>query len=89
MNTSKVVQVAATGDVTTRDSYLRAVTLTAAADAASLTVRAGGSGGTVVLTVKAAIGATAVVDDLHDGACESGIHVTLTGTDPVATLVYV
>jgi hypothetical protein len=39
---SQIKQVSATGDVTTRSAFLRAVTLTAGSDAATLTVKAGG-----------------------------------------------
>ena len=82
-------QVSATGDVTTRDAFLRSVTLTAGSDAATLTVKAGGASGTTVLTVKAAAGTTAVVTDVHDALCADGIHATLAGTGPVASIVYV
>ena len=53
MNVANIARVTATGDVTTSDSYLRSVVLTSgAAAAAVLTVRVGGSGGTVVLTLR-------------------------------------
>lgn len=88
MRTSQIQQVSATGDVTTRDAYLRSASLTAGADAATLTVRAGGSGGTVILTVKAAANTTAAVPAIADAYCADGIHATLAGTSPVASLVY-
>lgn len=88
MRTSTITQASATGDVTTVTSYLRAAVLTAGSDQATLTVRAGGSTGTVVLTVKAAANATAEVAALADAQCGDGIHVTLSGTGPVASLVY-
>lgn len=88
MGDSQIKAVSATGDITTADAYLKAVSITAAADAASVTVKSGGSGGTTVLVVKAAIGATAVVPNLHDAYCADGIHVTLSGTGPSATVVF-
>lgn len=88
MRLSQIKEVSATGDVSTDDSNLRAVTLTGGSAAATLTVKRGGSGGTTVLTVKAAIDTTVSVADLHDGACAGGIHATLTGTGAVATFVY-
>lgn len=89
MNTSNISRVTATGDVTTVDSYLRGVTLTAGSDAATLTVRAGGSGGTVILTLKAAANTSVVVPRLTDVYCDGGIHATFSGTSPEASLVFV
>lgn len=88
METSQISEVSATGDVTTVGTYLRAATLTAGSDAATLTVTAGGSAGTTVLTLKAAAD-TSVVADLHGAYCAGGVHADLSGTGPVATLVYV
>lgn len=88
MNPSSIKRVTATGDVTTVTSYLRAVVLTAGADAATATVRAGGASGTVVLVVKAAIATTVPSGDLHDALCAGGIHVTVGGTTPDVTFVY-
>jgi hypothetical protein len=87
MKASRIEQVDATGDVTTTATYLRAVTLTAAAAAATLELRSGGSGGDVRLTLSVAAETTLVVPDLHD-AVFSGLHATLTGADAVATIVY-
>lgn len=87
MRASAIKQVNATGDVTTDDTYLRGVNLTAGADAASVTVRAGGSGGTVIETVKAAAGTTVEVT-LYDAYCGGGVHATFTGTSPVATFIW-
>lgn len=87
MRTSTVKQVSATGDVTTASTHVRSVSLTAGSDAATLTVKAGGSGGTTVLTVKAAASTTVEVS-LYDSLCAGGVHATLAGTGPVATFVY-
>lgn len=88
MMPSQIVQVAATADITTRDAYLSSVTLSGGSDAAVLTVKAGGSGGTTILVVKAAIATTVAVPDLHDSFCGDGIHATLTGTAPSATFTF-
>lgn len=88
MDVAQIKRVTATGDVTTDTSYLHSVTLTAGADAASVTVRSGGSGGTVVLVVKAAIGITVSVPLGAAAACPDGIHATVTGTTPDVTFVY-
>lgn len=87
MKASAIKQVGATGDVTTVDTFLRGASLTAGSDAATLTVKAGGSGGTTVLTVKAAASTTVEVP-LFDASCGGGVHATLAGTGPVATFVY-
>lgn len=89
MNPSQIKQVSATGDVTTHDSYLRAVTLTGdGTNVPTLTIRAGGSSGTVILSVRATATATVSISDLHDAFCGDGIHATVTGTGAVATFVY-
>ena len=78
----------ATGDITTQDAILHAVTLTPAAAASTVTVRAGGSGGTVILTLAApASGNSSVVSGLRV-PCADGIHVTLSGTSAEASVVY-
>lgn len=87
MKGSQIKQLDATGDVTTASTYLRSVSLTAGSDAATATVKVGGSGGTTVLTVKAAANSTVDVP-VHDAYCSGGVHVTLAGTGPVATFVY-
>lgn len=88
MDAAQIKRVTATGDVTTVTSYLRSVVLTAGADAASATVRSGGSGGTVVLVIKAGIGLTESAVLGAAAACPGGIHVTVTGTTPDVSLVY-
>lgn len=87
MKGTKLTQVSATGDVTTVGTYVRSVVLTGGSDAATCTVKAGGSSGTTVLTVKAAANTTVEVA-LHDGFCAGGVHATLAGTGPVATFAY-
>lgn len=87
MKGSLIKQLNATGDVTTASTYLRSVSLTGGSDAATATVKAGGSGGTTVLTVKAAANTTVEVP-VYDAYCAGGVHVTFAGTGPVASFVY-
>lgn len=90
MRASAAKEVTATGDVTTVDTYLRGVSLTGGTAATTLTVKAGGSGGTTVLVVKAGIDATVQVP-LHDAACGGGVHATVAqgaGSGASATFVY-
>jgi hypothetical protein len=83
---SKVVT--ATGDITTADAYLRGVVLTAAADAATVTVKRGGSSGVNVLVLAAAIGTSASAHFTADVDCPDGIHVAVTGTTPSVSVIY-
>lgn len=87
MSPSKIVQASATGDITTDTAHVRAVVLTAGSDAASVVVKAGGSGGTTVLTLKAAA-STSVWAGLCEAHCSGGVHVTLTGTGPTVSVVF-
>ncbi len=84
---SSMLRVTATGDIVGFTAYLRGVSLTAGSDAATATVRAGGSGGTVILTLKAAASST-IFAPISNVQCSSGIHVTLTGTGPESSVVY-
>lgn len=84
---AKIKQLSATGDVTTESSYLKAVVLTGGSAASSVDVKSGGSGGTTVLTVDAAIDTTVPVD-CHDAFLADGIHATLSGTGALVTFVY-
>lgn len=88
MTAGIIEQLGSTGDVVTTSAPLYAVVLTAGSDAATLTVKAGGSGGTTILTVKAAASTTVAVPGLSGVLCPGGIHATLAGTSPVATFVY-
>lgn len=88
MNSSNIVQATGTGDITTASGYLRSVVLTAAAATSTVVVRAGGSGGTIVLTLSAVANTSAPSGDLHDAQCVGGIHVTLTGSGALATVVH-
>lgn len=88
MSPSQILSRTATGDVTTGDAYIRSVSLTAGADAATAIVKAGGSSGTQILKLAAPIGTTVVSGDLGDAFCKAGIHVALTGTSPACTTVW-
>jgi hypothetical protein len=57
-------------------------------DAATVTVKAGGSSGTTILVVKAAANATATAPLNVGVPCSGGIHATLAGTSPNAAFVY-
>lgn len=65
---------------------VHSVVLTAGSDAATLTLRSGGSGGAVFLVLKAATNTTTA----HTFACAAAyygqLHATLAGTGPVATI---
>ena len=87
MKQSNVLHVTATGDVVTASAVLRGVVLSGGADAATAVIKAGGSSGTTILTVKAAI-ATTVSVPIADVYCAGGIHVTITGTTPPCTVIY-
>lgn len=87
MDPSQIKHITATGDIITTTAYLREVVLTGGSDAATAVVKAGGSGGTTILTVKASATETRIVP-LTDVLCGSGIHVTLTGTSPTCSVTY-
>lgn len=88
---STLKQVAATGDVVTgADVYrLYSVTVSAAADAASCVIK-DTSGGSALLTVKAAIGTTATwrAGDPEGVFIGTTIHATVTGTSPAVNVEY-
>jgi hypothetical protein len=88
VSATQIKAVAATGDITTANAYLRSVVLTGGSDAATVVVRAGGSGGTVILTLKAATASTAPQAVFGRAYCGAGIHVTVTGTAPAVTVEY-
>lgn len=89
-NARDLVEVSATGDVTTAvPAYLHSVTLTAGSDTASLVIR-DGSSNAARLTLEAATGTTTVT--WHAGSegvlFGTALHATLTGTGPVASIEY-
>lgn len=66
-----------------------AITLTAGSDAASVTVKSGGSSGTTVLTLKAAADTTVVFAPAAPFTVGTSGYLTFTGTSPVASVMYV
>lgn len=87
MNVSNIKRLTATGDVTAVTSYLRGVVLTADDVAGVLVIKAGGSGGTTILTLKAAIDTSAPFT-CDPVLCAGGIHATLTGAGAEASFIY-
>lgn len=87
-NSSNILERNSSGDITTSSASLRGVVLTAGSDAATVAVRAGGSGGTVILTLKAATATSEPTGYIPDVLCSGGIHVTLTGTGPTVAVIY-
>lgn len=73
-----------TGSFHTGPGVCYGISLTAAAAAASATIRLDGSGGTVVVVIKAAVETTAVWFP-PCGVHFSDLHVTLAGTGAEAT----
>jgi len=88
MRPGQAVAVAATGDITTASTNLLAVHLAAGADAATVVVKAGGSGGTTILKLAALAGDSVGGPVGAAVLCSGGIHVTVTGTAPSITVVY-
>lgn len=88
MNAANLKLVTATAVITAADAYLHAVVITAGADAATATIKAGGASGTTILVLNAAIGVTVSSGYLGDVVCPSGIHVTITGTTPSVSVSY-
>ena len=77
-----------TGSVTTKQAVLTGFTLRAEADAATATI-ADGSGGTPVMVLSGAAGVSVSAHIPEGGIeCPSGIHVTITGTTPDASIQY-
>lgn len=88
---SNLKEVSATGDVVTgADSYrLHSVTVSAAADAASVVIK-DTSGGAALVTVKAAIQTTVTwrAGDPKGVFIGTTIHATVTGTAPAVDIEY-
>lgn len=76
------VSGAATATLDSGDGWLLSCSITAAADAATAVVRTGGSSGTIICKLAAAIGTTAE-RQFVSGVPYSNLHVTITGTSPV------
>lgn len=86
MRVAQPTRITATGTVYAGPGYVMGLLLTAGADAASATLRAGGPTGTVVLTIKAAAGSSVSFAPAAAAAVPD-LHVTLTGTSPELTVL--
>lgn len=88
---STLKQVTATGDVVTgADGYrLHSVTISAAADAATVVIK-DTSGGATILTLKAPIQTTTTwcAGDPKGAFIGTTIHATVTGTSPLINVEY-
>lgn len=71
----------ATATADANEGFLLSAGLTAGADAATITIRTGGSGGTIIAKLGAAIGLSSQ-RMLVKGVPYSNLHVTITGTTP-------
>jgi hypothetical protein len=79
--TARSFQGTATGTADAGDGYLLSASVCGAADAATITVRSGGSGGTVLCKVGAGVGLSQT-RRYTVGVPYSNLHVTVTGTTP-------
>jgi hypothetical protein len=71
----------ATGQADAGSGYLLSAGVCAGADAATITIRSGGSGGTVLCKVGAGIGLSQQ-RVFNSGKPYTDLHVTVTGTTP-------
>jgi hypothetical protein len=88
VSASAIVRRTSNGVITAVDAYLRGVVLNSGINAATVTVRAGGAGGTIILELGAKTEPTTVCP-IDNALCVGGIHVALTGGGtPNVTVVY-
>ena len=80
--TGRSITGTATATAEAGDGFLLSAGLTAGADAATITIKTGGSGGTVICKLGAGIGLSAS-RTLVKGVPFTTLHVTVTGTTPV------
>lgn len=88
---SNIKQIAASAAVATGNVWLKSITLTAAADAASVAVDDSTDGaGTDLLTLKAAIGTTVTwrAGDPKGVFFGTALYATITGTSPAVSFEY-
>jgi len=82
-------EISATGTFKATPTMVKSVTLTAAAAAATLVLRDGGAGGTVRLTLGAAIGTSVTAGYILDPlAFGTDVHATIGGAAAVADIGY-
>jgi plastocyanin len=77
---STLTHVTATDDITTESAILKSLAVTGSGAAGVAVVRRGGSGGTIVATLRAPTGDTVTwtAADPDGALCADGIHVTVT-----------
>ena len=78
--TGTLRQISATGDITTAEATIGSLGLSGTADCSAV-IRVGGSGGTVVATLRALANSSAFRQ--YNGALMPALHVTLTGAGAV------
>ena len=79
--TARSVAGTATATADAGDGFILSAGVCAGADAATITIRTGGSGGTVLCKLGAGIGLSAA-RTFVTGVPYSNLHVTITGTTP-------
>jgi len=72
----------------TRRVAIDSITLCAGSDAATVTVKEGGSGGTVIWEGRVATANDSIPFPFPQGMAVTAAYITLTGTSPNATVVY-
>lgn len=80
--TGRSVTGTGTATIEAGEGFLLSAGLTAGADAATVTIRTGGSAGTIVAKLGAAIGLSSARTFVK-GVPFTNLHVTVTGTTPV------
>lgn len=90
MGPATLIELSASGEIATagKPRTVYAVSLTAGSDAATVTLKSGGSGGTTLLTLKAAANSSVAVEYGCGVAFPVGCYLTFTGTAPVASVAY-
>lgn len=82
-------QITATGDIYAqgKQGLVTSFVLTAGVDAATAEIKDGGSGGTIVASISAALGTSQQVEYPAGMWFSDGLYVTLTGTSPTLDVV--
>lgn len=80
--TGQSVSGTATGTAKSGTGYLLSAGICAGADAATITIRSGGSGGTVLAKLGAGIGLSAYRVFASGVPFAGDLHITVTGTTP-------
>lgn len=85
-----LAQRTSNGEIATASTpyQVYAVVLTGGSDAATVTLKTGGSGGTTLLTLAAAAGVSVPMQFPNGVTFHRGIYATLTGTGPSVSVAY-